>query len=63
MIMLQTMKTSCSLPVGITQTQLDAYWMPFTGNRQFKQQPRIITRAEGNYYYDAQGRKIFDCLS
>ena len=61
--MLQTMKTSCSLPVGITQTQLDAYWMPFTGNRQFKQQPRIITRAEGNYYYDAQGRKIFDGLS
>ena len=45
------------------QEQLDAYWMPFTGNRQFKRDPRIVVSAQGNYYQDANGRKIFDGLS
>ena len=48
---------------GLSQEQLDAHWMPFTGNRQFKQDPRIIVGAQGNYYTDALGRKIFDGLS
>jgi len=42
---------------------LDAHWMPFTGNRQFKAHPRMFVGAEGSYYIDAQGRKIFDGLS
>ncbi|MBY4679074.1 aspartate aminotransferase family protein [Marinobacterium arenosum] len=46
-----------------SQAQLDAHWMPFTGNRQFKQDPRIIVSADGCYYTDADGRKIFDGLS
>lgn len=48
---------------GLSQDQLDAYWMPFTGNRQFKRDPRIITAAEGCYYTDSGGRRIFDGLS
>ena len=28
----------------------DAYWMPFTANRQFKAAPRMIVSAEGMYY-------------
>ena len=47
----------------LTQAQLDAHWMAYTGNRQFKQDPRIIQSADGNYYKDADGRKIFDGLS
>jgi len=39
---------------------LDAYWMPFTANRQFKKAPRLLTRAEGMHYWDDQGRKILD---
>ena len=42
---------------------LDAHWMPFTGNRQFKAQPRMIVGGQGAYYNDATGRKIFDGLS
>ncbi|MGL6249393.1 MAG: aspartate aminotransferase family protein [Billgrantia desiderata] len=52
-----------SLHGGLSQEQLDAYWMPYTGNRQFKRDPRIIVGAEGSYFTDADGRRIFDGLS
>ena len=42
---------------------LDAHWMPYTANRAFKQDPRIVERAEGCYYYTPEGRKVFDGLS
>jgi len=42
---------------------LDAHWMPFTGNREFKANPRVLVAAEGAYYTDADGRKILDGLS
>ena len=42
---------------------LDAHWMPFTGNREFKAHPRMLVAAEGAYYTDADGRKILDGLS
>ena len=41
-------------------TAMDAYWMPFTANRQFKQAPRLLTRAEGMHYWDVDGRQILD---
>jgi beta-alanine--pyruvate transaminase len=46
-----------------TTADLASHWMPFTGNRQFKKDPRMILSAEGKYYTDADGRKIFDGLS
>lgn len=48
---------------GLTQAQLDAHWMPFTANRQFKKDPRLLVAADGCYYTDARGRRIFDGLS
>ena len=42
---------------------LDAHWMPYTGNRQFKADPRLIVEAKGAYFTDHEGRKIFDGLS
>lgn len=42
---------------------LDAHWMPFTANRQFKRDPRMIVGAQGAYYTDADGRQVFDGLS
>ncbi|MEM1113512.1 MAG: aspartate aminotransferase family protein [Pseudomonadota bacterium] len=48
---------------GVSQAQFDAHWMPFTGNRQFKKDPRMLVAAEGRYYQSADGRRIFDGLS
>jgi beta-alanine--pyruvate transaminase len=42
---------------------LAAHWMPFTGNRDFKANPRLMTSAQGCYYRDADGHQIFDGLS
>ncbi|UWQ39690.1 aspartate aminotransferase family protein (plasmid) [Leisingera aquaemixtae] len=39
---------------------MDAYWMPFTANRQFKQSPRMVASAEGMYYTTTDGRKVMD---
>jgi len=43
-----------------TATSLDAYWMPFTANRQFKAKPRMLARASGMYYETPEGRRILD---
>jgi beta-alanine--pyruvate transaminase len=48
---------------GLTQAQLDAHWMAYTGNREFKKDPRIIVAAKGNYFTSADYRQIFDGLS
>jgi beta-alanine--pyruvate transaminase len=45
------------------RADLEAHWMPYTGNRNFKAAPRMITGASGAYYTDADGRRIFDGLS
>ena len=42
---------------------LDAHWMPFTANRQFKRDPRMIVAAQGAYFTDGDGRQVFDGLS
>jgi beta-alanine--pyruvate transaminase len=47
----------------LTRAELEAHWMPYTGNRQFKDDPRMIVAAEGAYYIDDGGRRILDGLS
>ena len=44
-------------------TDLDAFWIPFTPNRDFKSEPRLVARAKGLYYYDPAGRPILDGVS
>ena len=38
----------------------DAFWMPFTANRQFRTAPRLLSRAEGMYYWTPEGRQVLD---
>jgi beta-alanine--pyruvate transaminase len=42
---------------------LAAHWMPYTGNRNFKAQPRLFTAAKGAYLTTHDGRQIYDSLS
>ena len=46
-----------------SEIDLDSYWMPFTGNRQFKANPRMIRAAEGVHFITMDGRKVLDGLS
>ncbi|MYA36964.1 MAG: aspartate aminotransferase family protein [Gammaproteobacteria bacterium] len=47
----------------LNRAELEAHWMPFSGNRQFKDNPRLLQSAQGVYYFDVDGRRIFDGLS
>ena len=39
---------------------LNAYWMPFTANRQFKAAPRLLVGAKDMHYTSHDGRQILD---
>ncbi len=40
-----------------------ALWMPFTANRDFKKEPRIITGASGHHYSTSDGQSVYDTFS
>ena len=42
---------------------LEAHWMPYTGNRYFKQNPRLIARAKGMYCYTHDGVELLDAVA
>jgi beta-alanine--pyruvate transaminase len=44
----------------LSTNNLEAFWMPFTANRQFKKAPRLLVSAEGMYYRSSDGRKVLD---
>ncbi|XBS71321.1 aminotransferase class III-fold pyridoxal phosphate-dependent enzyme [Acerihabitans sp. KWT182] len=41
----------------------DNFWLPFTPNKDFRSEPKLFARAEGDYYYDPDGRAILDGVS
>jgi beta-alanine--pyruvate transaminase len=49
--------------LALSRDQREAYWMPFSSNRQFKDDPRWIVGAEGAHLIDTDGRRLFDSLS
>ena len=42
---------------------MDAFWMPFTANKQFKASPRLLASASGMYYKTVDGREILDATA
>jgi beta-alanine--pyruvate transaminase len=50
-------------PARLAESELTAYWLPFTANRAFKRRPRLIARAEGMHYYTPDGRELIDAMS
>ena len=49
--------------LSIDLPDMDSYWMPFTGNRYFKENPRVIHRAKGMYCWSHDGRKMLDMVA
>ena len=47
----------------LATNDLEAFWMPFTANRQYKSAPRLLVSAEGMYYTAANGRRVLDGTS
>ena len=52
-----------SADFGDNRPDLAAWWMPFTANRQFKADPRLLTEASGMYYRAADGQQVLDGTS
>jgi beta-alanine--pyruvate transaminase len=44
----------------LDQDNMYNYWMPFTGNRDFKSEPRIMVRGEGVYVWNQNGDRVLD---
>ena len=42
---------------------MESFWMPFTGNRAFKKNPRLVQRAQGMHYYKPDGQKVLDMVA
>jgi beta-alanine--pyruvate transaminase len=42
---------------------LAAHWMPFTANRAFKKNPRLLAGAKDMYYFTVDGRKLIDAAA
>src|SRR6195256_1603548 len=47
----------------LSRSELEAYWMPFTANRQFKSKPRLLAKASGMHYWTADGRQVLDAVA
>ncbi|HXY96380.1 MAG TPA: aspartate aminotransferase family protein [Steroidobacteraceae bacterium] len=48
---------------ALNRSDLEALWMPFTANRQFKAKPRLLARASGMQYWTTDGREILDAVA
>src|SRR3712207_4646312 len=55
-----TAQTSRAANDLVAPNDLEAWWLPFTANRSFKQRPRMIARAKGMHYYTPEGREVID---
>jgi len=47
----------------LQRDEMEAFWMPFTANRQFKANPRMLAKAAGMYYWTPEGRQVLDAVA
>jgi beta-alanine--pyruvate transaminase len=47
----------------LSRSDMEAFWLPFTPNRQFKARPRLLSRAKGMHYWTPDGRQILDAVA
>ena len=46
-----------------TTNSLENYFLPFTANKDFKKDPRLLDRGEGVYYWNHKGDTVIDASS
>jgi beta-alanine--pyruvate transaminase len=49
--------------IPLSRSDLEALWLPFTPNRQFKANPRLLAQAKGMYYTTTDGRQVLDAVA
>lgn len=52
--------TTNAAPRADIPNDLESFWMPFTANRAYKKNPRMIARAKDMHYYTPEGRAVLD---
>jgi beta-alanine--pyruvate transaminase len=58
-----TLPAAVAAGAAASKQKMDAYWMPFTANRQFKQAPRLLAKASGMHFWTPEGRQILDGIA
>jgi len=46
--------------MSLSRKEKNAYWMPYTDNKWFKSNPKLLESAKGMYYTTSKGEKILD---
>src|SRR6516162_5828127 len=54
------MSSAAQAGMQAAPNDLEPYWMPFTANRQFKRDPRLLVAAKDMHYRSADGRQVLD---
>ena len=52
-------KSSAAVHAAVPN-DLEAFWLPFSSNRAYKKNPRMISRAKDMHYYTPEGRAVLD---
>lgn len=45
---------------ALSRADLENHWLPFTDNKTFKDDPRLVVRGEGAYMWNQRGEKLLD---
>jgi beta-alanine--pyruvate transaminase len=45
---------------GIGRSELESHWLPFTDNKTFKDDPRLVVKAQGMYLWNHRGDRLLD---
>src|ERR1700750_3084384 len=59
--MMPSSSTPSSRPLD--REAMEAFWLPFTSNRQFKDKPKLFVAAEGMHYVTPDGTRILDGMA
>jgi beta-alanine--pyruvate transaminase len=59
----EVMMSSAARAFEPSPNNLEAFWMPFTANRQFKGKPRLFVAAKDMHYTTIEGRQVLDATA